>query len=85
MTTLHSKSGSRLRKSKNRNNTLQTHRQLKVRQGYYLYQLAQRCNQRTPIAAIELKGHWLIQAGFNIDSPVKVRVMTGCLVLTVQA
>ena len=30
----------------------------------------------------QLKGHWLIQAGFTIDSPVKVRIMQGCLVLT---
>ena len=28
------------------------------------------------------KGHWPIQAGFDIDTPVKVRVMEGCLVVT---
>jgi hypothetical protein len=32
----------------------------------------------------QLKGHWLIQAGFTIDSPVKVRIMQGCLVLTAE-
>jgi toxic protein SymE len=31
---------------------------------------------------IQMKGHWLDQAGFSIDTPVTVRVMDGCLVLT---
>ncbi|WP_086933605.1 SymE family type I addiction module toxin [Agarilytica rhodophyticola] len=48
----------------------------------YSYQLSQSYHQRTPICEIHLKGHWLIKAGFEIDSPVKVRVMEGCLVLT---
>ncbi|MEJ2622044.1 MAG: SymE family type I addiction module toxin [Candidatus Thiodiazotropha sp.] len=33
---------------------------------------------------IQLKGHWLQQAGFEINTPVKVRVMNGCVVLTTQ-
>lgn len=37
-----------------------------------------------PVPWIQLKGHWLNQAGFQINTPVKVRVMEGCLVLTVQ-
>ena len=57
-------------------------RQIKVREGYHSYQLSQ--HQRTPIGEIKLKGHWLIQAGFAIDTPVTVRVMEGCLVLTVE-
>ena len=57
-------------------------RQLKVREAYHSYQLNQNHHQRTPIGEIHLKGHWLIQAGFEIDSPMKVRVMEGCLVLT---
>lgn len=57
-------------------------RRLKVRQTYHSYQLCQR--RRTPIGEIHLKGHWLIQAGFNIDDPVTVRVMEGCLVVTVE-
>ena len=28
--------------------------------------------------------HWLQQAGFEINTPVKVKVMDGCLVLTTQ-
>jgi hypothetical protein len=31
-----------------------------------------------------MKGHWLDQAGFAIDTPVTVRVMDGCLVLTAE-
>lgn len=57
-------------------------RQLKIREAYHSYQPSQNCHQRTPISEIHLKGHWLIQARFEIDSPVKVRVMEGCLVLT---
>jgi hypothetical protein len=57
-------------------------RQLKVREAYHSYQLNQ--NQRTPVGEIHLKGHWLIQAGFEIDTPVKVRVMEGCLVVTAE-
>jgi uncharacterized protein (DUF433 family) len=33
---------------------------------------------------IQIKGYWLQQAGFEINTPVKVRVMKGCLVLTVE-
>ncbi|MEW8646583.1 MAG: SymE family type I addiction module toxin [Candidatus Thiodiazotropha endolucinida] len=33
---------------------------------------------------IQLKGHWLNYAGSQINTPVKVRVMEGCLVLAVQ-
>lgn len=64
---------------------IQAHqRQLKVREAYHSYQLQQNCRDRTPIGEIHLKGHWLIQAGFEIDTPVRVRVMTGCLVVTAE-
>ena len=39
--------------------------------------------QRAEIGLIELKGHWLIEAGFEIDTPIKVRIMRGCLVVTI--
>ena len=52
-------------------------RRLKVREGYHSYQLSQ--HQRTPIGEIQLKGHWLIKAGFDINTPVTVRVMDGWL------
>jgi toxic protein SymE len=35
-----------------------------------------------PVPWIQLKGYWLQQAGFEINTSVKVRVMNGCLVLT---
>jgi len=41
--------------------------------------------QRTAIGQIDLKGHWLIQVGFTIDTPVTVRVMEGCLLLTADS
>ena len=31
---------------------------------------------------INLQGNWLEQAGFSVNSQVKVRVMPGCLILT---
>jgi toxic protein SymE len=37
-----------------------------------------------PVPWIHLKGHWLNQAGFEISTPVKIRVMHGCLVLTAE-
>jgi len=33
---------------------------------------------------INIQGQWLAQAGFLIHTPVKVRVMEGCLVLTAE-
>ncbi|WP_128174090.1 SymE family type I addiction module toxin [[Pantoea] beijingensis] len=34
--------------------------------------------------SITLKGGWLAEAGFKTGIPLKVRVMSGCLVLTAQ-
>ena len=34
--------------------------------------------------SITLKGAWLDDAGFETGTPLKVRVMPGCLVLTAQ-
>jgi len=33
---------------------------------------------------INIRGQWLEQAGFTIQTPITVRVMDGCLVLTVE-
>lgn len=76
MTKKHDTQVLRLATSKNQQ------QQLKIKETYHSYQLSQNYRQRTSIGEIHLKGHWLIQAGFEIDSPVKVRVMDGCLVLT---
>lgn len=37
-----------------------------------------------PVPAVTLKGHWLAEAGFITGTPVNVRVMSGCLVLTAE-
>ena len=49
-------------------------RQLKVR--------AKSKKSTHPIGQIELKGQWLTQAGFTIDSRVTVKVMAQCIVLS---
>ncbi len=33
---------------------------------------------------LQMKGIWLEKAGFHIDTPIRVRVMEGCLVLTAE-
>ena len=58
-------------------------RQLKVRESYHDYQL-QQSSIREPVPWVQLKGYWLKQAGFNVNTPVKVRVMKGCLVITTE-
>lgn len=61
-------------------------RQIKVTRAYYDYKPKDaspyQSGQYRPW--IQLKGKWLEQAGFSVDTPVKVRVMEGCLVLTIQ-
>jgi toxic protein SymE len=37
-----------------------------------------------PVPWVQMKGRWLAQAGFDIRAPVRIRVMQGCLVLTVE-
>ncbi len=37
-----------------------------------------------PVPWVQLKGKWLRQAGFEINTPVKIRVMDKCLVLTAE-
>ena len=34
--------------------------------------------------SITLKGGWLAEAGFDTGTPVNVRVLQGCLIITVQ-
>lgn len=36
----------------------------------------------TKVPWIRMQGKWLEEAGFNVHSSVRVRVMKGCLVLT---
>jgi toxic protein SymE len=37
-----------------------------------------------PVPWLQMKGRWLAQAGFDIRVPVRIRVMHGCLVLTIE-
>lgn len=75
-----SKSEARLTQNKTRQE-----RHIKVNQGYYMHKLKDDpVGAGRPVPWIQLKGHWLQQAGFEINTPVKVRVMNGCLVLTTQ-
>jgi hypothetical protein len=60
-------------------------RKLKVNQIHYMRKLKDDpTGAGRPVPWIQLKGYWLNHAGFQINTPVKVRVMEGCLVLTVQ-
>jgi len=64
----------------------QQERHIKVRQSYYEYRLKEQpaTSGCRGIPAIQFKGHWLRAAGFEVDTPVKVRVMDRCLVLTAE-
>jgi hypothetical protein len=37
-----------------------------------------------PVPWLQMRDRWLAQAGFDIRVPVRIRVMHGCLVLTVE-
>ena len=76
-----SKADARLRKSK-----ICAERTIKVNQTYYEYRTKDQSPNSAcrPVPWIQMKGHWLKAAGFEIDTPVKIRVMDGCLVLTAE-
>ena len=62
-------------------------RRVKVKKSYYerpfRQQAAEPYSAPRPVPWVQLKGYWLEAAGFIIDMPIKVRVMEGCLVLTI--
>jgi hypothetical protein len=60
-------------------------RRVKVYQSFYDYRPKGEINlyQIRPVPWVQLKGYWLEQAGFTIHTPIQVRVMKGCLVLTI--
>ena len=37
-----------------------------------------------PLPWIHLKGQWLAKAGFNIDTPIKIEIADGRLILTTE-
>jgi toxic protein SymE len=59
-------------------------KQIKMGQMVYEYRRKTKNNSQARVPWLQLKGHWLQQAGFAIDTPVTVRVMEGCLVLTTK-
>lgn len=73
------KPGSRLRKCK-----ICEQRYIKVNATHYEYRTKQQSaySGSRAVPSIQMKGYWLDQAGFAIDTPVTIRVMEGCLVLT---
>ena len=58
-----------------------SHRQLKVKRGWYEYQGRQPLKQQSTIAEILLKGKWLAEAGFEIDSNVEIQVQQQRIVI----
>ena len=55
-----------------------------IKTGRMIYDYRRKDRSQATMPWLQLKGHWLDKAGFAIDVPVTVRVMEGCLVLTVQ-
>jgi hypothetical protein len=78
MTNRNSKSGARLTQ-----NTTGQERKIKVTQIQYVRKLKDDpVGAGRPVPWIQLKSYWLQQAGFAINTPV--RVMDGCLALTTE-
>ena len=61
-------------------------RYIKVHEIHYGYRLKEQPSSAgdRPVPWLQMRGHWLRDAGFEIHTPVKVRVMDGCLVLTIE-
>jgi len=53
-----------------------------IKTGSIIYDYRRKDNSQAKVPWLQLKGHWLVRAGFSIDTPVTVRVMEDCLVLT---
>jgi hypothetical protein len=68
--------------SVNGDSTTKQHRRLKVKRGWYDYQGRQTRQQQSTIAEINLKGKWLADAGFDVDSNVDISIEDGRLVIT---
>jgi hypothetical protein len=66
----------------NGSTTTKQHRRLKVKRGWYDYQGRQTRQQQSTIAEILLKGKWLADAGFTVDSNVDISIEDGRLVIT---
>ncbi len=49
---------------------------------YYDYMSKDNPGQNVCVPRIQIKGHWLKQAGFTINTRVRIRAIEGCLVMT---
>jgi toxic protein SymE len=60
-----------------------TERRITVGHQYYEYpgEGAESTRSRR-VPWLQMRGDWLAAAGFDIKTPVRIRVMKGCLVLT---
>ena len=63
------------------------YRQLKVRTSLYYYHVGDfqprdRYRPIIPVPWINIKGYWLNEAGFTIDTPLQVTVNKGRIILT---
>jgi hypothetical protein len=56
----------------------------RIKMGQMLYEYRRKDHSQARVPWLQLKVHWLDKAGFGIDVPVTVRVMEGCLVLTIE-
>ena len=65
--------------------TSQTKR-IKVNRMHYDYKPknAEPYSTTPPVPWIQMKGKWLAKAGFAIDTPIKIEVFEGRLVLTAE-
>ena len=65
--------------------TTQT-RHIKVNHIYYDYKPknASPNSVTPPVPWIQMKGKWLAKAGFTINTPIKIEVFEGKLVLTIE-
>jgi hypothetical protein len=58
-------------------------RQIKVTKTYYTPKKAKEAYgaDNVPVPWIQIKGYWLQRAGFDINTPITIQVIEGCLVL----
>lgn len=62
-----------------------TERRLTVGTLFYEYPAREDMPHRSRrVPWLQMRGDWLAAAGFDIRAPVRVRVMRGCLVLTIE-
>ncbi len=59
-------------------------RSVKVASTCYDYICKDKPMRYVTVPSIRIKGHWLKQAGFTTGTQVRIRVIEGCLVMTID-